>query len=408
MSFLDSQRTVRSVMHEPPRPPYRRVEPRDPPQPQQVPLRMRCAQSMGVSAPSCGRASQLKGSAVQKKGFTPVLTTEFTRTITEASETMKELHTFENFLTRHISRPSFLAGDERQDASTLDEAAADDSRASLMKVRPAAAQPPQRLMVRLLPRMFSELLLRHNSVASRLRERGREEVLKHMGDTGRRLGMRVVTSRELYFLLSCIFDEKTLWKDDIEYLFRFFDWAGKGFIDFQDLLDSASLLFVSPEVQAAVHCRRVLNERVLDDSVISIADVDVMLTALTVIFTCALPELPAFCDEVRQTVENVMPTYTVPVSTFRAEVNRISTLRRCLLAVQWDGSVLWSEVLPAPLEDDRGGTHSERLMRLVNTAIADGRERTPPSLSAPDDDYCVDVSHPRFIADAYLIRTGES
>ncbi|ESL08791.1 hypothetical protein TRSC58_03501 [Trypanosoma rangeli SC58] len=277
-----------------------------------------------------------------------------------------------------------------------------------MGARPAAAQPPQRLMVNLLPRVFSELLLRHNSVVSRLRKIGREEVLKHMRDTGRRLGMRVVTPRELYFLLSCMFDEKELWKDDIEYLFRFFDWGGKGSMDFKDVLDSAGLLFVSPEVQAVVHCRRVLNERVLDDSVISIADIDAMLAALTVIFTFTFPELPAFCDEVHQAVENAMPTYTVPVSVFRAEVDRISVLRRCISAVQWDGSVRWADVLPAQVEDDCGGTHSERLMQLVNTAIADGREPTPPPMSTLDEDYCVDVSHPRFVADTYLTRASGS
>ncbi|EKF27465.1 pyrroline-5-carboxylate reductase, putative [Trypanosoma cruzi marinkellei] len=408
VNSVSSQRTVWSVMHEPPPPPYRRLEPQDQQQHPQYSCNLRQLNTGGFGAFSCDGTLTTKTSREPKKDTAPIFMTNSTQLLMEAAETVKELNNFERSLGYQRRSASVLPNEGRRGGSILDAATGDLPQRSFtpnsMDTTPSLAQRSPRALLSLSPRILSELLLRNNLIVSRLLEIGQEKVLQHMEETGRRVGMRTVTSQELFFLLSCIFDEKTLWKNDVEYLFRFFDWGGKGSMEFKYFLASASLLFVPTEVQIAVQCRRVLSERVLDDSVISVTDIDLMLASLTNIFASVLPEVSLLCDEVRMTVGNVMPTHTVPLAAFRNEINRISTLKRCVSAVGWNGSIKWSEVLLTPLESNSGATHLERQMNLVNTAIAEGRESSLSSVSVQSDDYLVDVSHPRFVADKYLVR----
>ncbi|KAF8286407.1 hypothetical protein TcYC6_0027220 [Trypanosoma cruzi] len=406
VNSVSSQRTVWSVMHEPPPPPYRRLEPQDQQQQHSCNLRQLNTADFGTS--SCDGALAKKASRGPKKDIVPTFMANSTRILMEAAETAKELNNFESSLRYQLRTTPALPNEGRQESPILDADTGGLPQRSFtpksMDATPSLAQRSPRALLSLSPRILSELLLRNNSIVSRLLEIGQERVLQLMEETGRRVGMRTVTSQEFFFLLSCIFDEKTLWKGDVEYLFRFFDWGGKGSMEFKEFLASASLLFVPAEVQIAVQCRRVLNERVLDDSVISVTEIDLMLASLTDIFALVLPEVSALCDEVRLTVGNVMPTHTVPVAAFRNEINRISTLKRCVSAVEWNGSIKWSEVLPTPLESDCGGTHLERQMKLVSMAIAEGREASLSSVSVQSDEYLMDFSHPRFVADKYLIR----
>ncbi|KEG14831.1 DNA repair protein RAD2 [Trypanosoma grayi] len=403
-------RTVGSVMHESPKPPYRSVE-RQPQQRRLHNCRGSCAAEVLVSPSTTFQP--LRTTPSGKKEFMPTLNSLMKPAFEEAADTSRDLQSFEKSLRRLQRRGSKVPSRRCLDSSLCSE---DDtgevSRVSRPEtpveedsLLPPVPQPP-RAVVELPPRLFSSLLLQHNSIVSRLLKLGREEVLQRLESEGRLLGMREVTSRDLFFLLSCIFEERTLWKDDVEYLFRFFDWRGQGSLDFKALLDSASLLFAPSEVLAAVHFRRMLRECVLDDSVVAVADVEVMLRALVHIFGTEVPEVAALCGEVRLAVEDLTPAYTVPVATLRAEVCRFPTLRCCLDAVEWDGSIDWSQLPITRPADNLGLSHVEQQRELVRSAIAEGRGPTSPPPSDHENDCCMDVCHPRFVADKHRVRTS--
>ncbi|ORC86240.1 DNA repair protein RAD2 [Trypanosoma theileri] len=402
--------TVGSVMHEPRKPAYRRVTP----QPQDLPMHKKqpthySMHAAGSFMPNSTSPSILATTCDQQKAFMPTFTPLVTCVEDEADETSRELRSFEKNL-RRLHRQSSRSSTARGRSSSM---ISDDVSESLRASRPLTpleeaqtlVQPPlQRTVVNLLPRLFSELLLENNSIVFRLRELGRDRVLRQLGIDGKRLGMREVTSRELFFLLGCILDEKSIMRSDVEYLFRFFDWSGKGAMDFKDLLSSVSLLFVSTTMLAAVHCRRILGERVLDDSVIALADVEVMFTALNDIFAAELEEVPALCNEVRRAVEEVMPTYTVPVSTLREEVGRFPTLTQCLSAIQWDGTIDWKSVRRSAPVNDHNRTREELQRDLVRAAVAEGRETSVETVCEQENELCMDVCHPRFVADQYRVH----
>ncbi|KAH9597872.1 hypothetical protein LSM04_004109 [Trypanosoma melophagium] len=399
--------TVGSVMHEPQKPSYRRVEQQQHHKKRPPHSSVRAAGSF--LSPSAS-PSILLSSYDQRKAFIPTFTPLMTCVEDEAEETLRELQSFEKnlkHLNRRSSRPSTARG---RISSFISEDLSESERTSrpstpVEEVQTVVPPPPlQKSVVNLLPRLFSELLLENNSIVTRLREIGRDKVLQQLGIDGKRLGMREVTSRELYFLLGCIFDERSIMMSDVEYLFRFFDWSEKGAMNFKDLLSSVSLLFVSTTMLAAVHCRRILSERILDDSVIALADVDVMLAALTDIFGAELEEVAALCNDVRRAVEEVMPTYTVPVSTLREEVSRFPTLTQCLSAILWDGTVDWKTIRrSSPVKDHY--CSREKLQRdLVRAAVAEGRETNVVPVCEDESECCMDVCHPRFVADMYRVH----
>ncbi|AAZ12425.1 uncharacterized protein TEOVI_000849200 [Trypanosoma equiperdum] len=397
-------RTVGTVMHEPPRPVCRVISPAEPIQwrkrsrinksPQNIP-------DASVSVPptkdSTGRDFEITIS-------------QYPGSNDAASGVINNLDLFEARLHGEPNLCRLLTSQHESSPS---------SRASVMPEHLFPfmddSSSPRLLrgtMITLLPCLSSDLFLKNNTIAARLREMERGEVLQKLRAEGRRLGMREVTVDEFSHLVGCLFGEELLDKDEVEYLFRFLYWNTQDCISFEDLIASVSLIFEEVDVLILVRCKYIMEERTLNNSVISLVDVDIMLGAFKSVFGEYVPEVCELCADVRRAMEDIMPTYTVPASTFREEIKRHELLMNCLDVVHTDGSIGWLPLLQLldRLPDDDcksfGTTHVELQRALVDTAIAKWREEPDESVSDDGKDCVMDLCHPKFIADKYMISTN--
>ncbi|KAG8345733.1 hypothetical protein TRVL_03441 [Trypanosoma vivax] len=392
-------RTVSSVMNEPPKPAYRVVN--------EIPQRRRQPCRPGPLLAKSGRASSI-ASDVRSHGDTRIsmmLSTTHTQLSMGSTADNEELRVFEQNLRHFQPDPTKLPGE--QSSHDTPSLVSMQTSQSFSFTEHSSPKGPYHLPVsELQPRLALVMLLKQNTIVARLKEMGRDAVLSRLRIEGERLGIRDVTPRELFHILSCMFDENTLWRDEVLLLFRFLDNSGRGF-SFEELLDCTNFIFAPTNALIAVQCKQMLEEQLLDNRIIPLVDMAVMFSAIESLFAEQLPEVRKECASAMHNLRKLMPNYIVPVPAFRAEIRRFPTLVCCLDALQQDGTVEWIQLLQrlGRLPED-GYMEQKTQQEILDDAIAKWRDDTPDEVCEEKDDSIMDVSHPKFVADKYRVRSS--